>query len=98
MTHAWTKTCTTWPPGPMHTTYRHTYICIHTYRQTNRQSETCLLQHLVYILHTGKEDYEELYVEVPIRFGVSRKCVGISIIEDREAEEDESFQVLIEVV
>ena len=35
-------------------------------------------------------------IEVPVRFGDTRNCVGLSITGDREAEEDESFQVLIE--
>ena len=50
-----------------------------------------------YLDHTiGGEDYEELSVEVPIRFGVTRKCVGISILEDSKVEENEMFQVVIE--
>ena len=44
----------------------------------------------------GGEDYEELSVEVPLRFGVGRRCVGISILEDSEYEENEMFQVVIE--
>ena len=35
-------------------------------------------------------------MEVPIRFGVTRKCVGISILEDSKVEENEMFQVVIE--
>ena len=50
-----------------------------------------------YFDHTlGGEDYEGLTVEVPLRFGVGRRCVGISILEDSEFEENEMFQVVIE--
>ena len=44
------------------------------------------------------EDYEDFSTEVTIRLGDERRCVhvGVSILEDGDVEQDETFQVIVE--
>ena len=43
----------------------------------------------------GGEDYEDVVIDVPLTFGEVRKCIGISVIEDPDIEEDETFYVVL---
>lgn len=50
----------------------------------------------VILCYIGGDDYVELRALIPFRVGISRRCVGIIILEDFLDEPDESFVVRIE--
>ena len=52
--------------------------------------------HFYNYVYIEGEDYEEFTIDLRLRkSGPQRRCVGIVILEDFVAEEDETFQVVI---